>query len=30
MTAAERGLVLLCCALGDRDAKPLTMAQFRS
>ena len=29
MTAAERGLVLLCCALGDRDAKPLTMAQFR-
>lgn len=29
MTAAERGLVLLCCTLGDRAAKPLTMAQFR-
>lgn len=29
MTAAERGLVLLCCALGDQAARPLTMAQFR-
>ena len=29
MTAAERGVVLLCCPLGDKKAKPLTMAQFR-
>lgn len=29
MTAAERGLVLLCCTLDDPAANPLTMAQFR-
>lgn len=29
MTGAERGLLLLCCPLGQRDAQPLTMAQFR-
>lgn len=29
MTAAEEGVLLLCCRLGDPDAKPLTMAQFR-
>ena len=29
MTAAEEGVLLLCCQLGDRDSRPLTMAQFR-
>lgn len=29
MTAAERGLLLLCCGLGQRNVYPLTMAQFR-
>lgn len=29
MTAAEEGLLLLCCRLGDPDSRPLTMAQFR-
>jgi len=29
LTAAERGVLLLCCALGDPDARPLSMAQFR-
>lgn len=29
MTAAEEGVLLLCCALGDRESRPLTMAQFR-
>lgn len=29
MTAAEEGLLLLCCRLGDSGSKPLTMAQFR-
>lgn len=29
MTAAERGVLLLCCALGDPGAHPMTMAQFR-
>lgn len=29
MTAAEEGVLLLCCRLGDPDARPLTMAQFR-
>ena len=29
MTAAERGLLLLCCGLGQKNAYPLTMAQFR-
>ena len=29
MTAAEEGVLLLCCRLGDDAAKPLTMAQFR-
>ena len=29
MTAAEEGVLLLCCRLGDVDSKPLTMAQFR-
>lgn len=29
MTAAEEGVLLLCCRLGDEGAKPLTMAQFR-
>ncbi len=30
MTAAERGILLLCCPLGDPDAPVLTMAQFRT
>ena len=30
MTAAERGLLLLCCPLGEPDAQVLTMAQFRT
>ena len=30
MTAAERGLLLLCCPLGEADAQVLTMAQFRT
>lgn len=30
MTAAERGLLLLCCRLGDESAKPLTAPGFRS
>lgn len=30
MRAAERGLLLLCCHLGDPAAHPLTMAQFRT
>jgi len=29
MTAAEEGVLLLCCRLGDETVKPLTMAQFR-
>ena len=29
MTAAERGVLLLCSALGDPQSHPLTMAQFR-
>ncbi len=29
MTAAEEGVLLLCCALGDPQSRPLTMAQFR-
>lgn len=29
MTAAEEGVLLLCCQLGDPESKPLTMAQFR-
>jgi predicted Rossmann fold nucleotide-binding protein DprA/Smf involved in DNA uptake len=29
MTAAEEGVLLLCCSLGDADCRPLTMAQFR-
>lgn len=29
MTAAEEGVLLLCCRLGDPDCKPLTTAQFR-
>ena len=29
MTAAEEGVLLLCCKLGDEQAKPLTMARFR-
>lgn len=29
MTAAEEGVLLLCCALGDPHAQPLTAAQFR-
>ena len=29
MTAAERGLLLLCCGLGQKNVYPLTMAQFR-
>lgn len=29
MTAAEEGVLLLCCALGDPHAVPLTAAQFR-
>lgn len=30
MTAAERGILLLCCPLGEPDAPVLTMAQFRT
>ena len=29
MTAPERGILLLCCALGDREARPLSTARFR-
>lgn len=29
MTAAEEGVLLLCCRLGDTNAKPMTMPQFR-
>ena len=29
MTASERGVLLLCCSLGQPEAEPLTMAQFR-
>ena len=29
MTAAEEGVLLLCCQLGDPGCKPLTMARFR-
>ena len=29
MTAAEEGVLLLCCKLGDPQSRPLTMAQFR-
>lgn len=29
MTAAEEGVLLLCCALGDPESRPLTMAEFR-
>ncbi len=29
MTAGERGVLLLCCALGQPEARPLTAAQFR-
>lgn len=29
MTAIEEGVLLLCCRLGDPDAKPLTGPQFR-
>lgn len=29
MTAAERGVLLLCCALGQENAYPLTTAQLR-
>lgn len=29
MTAPERGLLLLCCSLGQKNVYPLTMAQFR-
>ena len=29
MTAAEEGVLLLCCLLGDTGSRPLTMAQFR-
>ena len=29
MTAAEEGVLLLCCRLGDPNCKPLTMPQFR-
>ena len=30
MTAADRGVMLLCCNLGQESAHPLTMAQFRT
>lgn len=30
MTAAERGVLLLCCELGQSDARPLSMVQFRT
>lgn len=29
MTAAEEGILLLCCRLGDPACRPLTMARFR-
>lgn len=29
MKAAEQGVLLLCCRLGDSRCRPLTMAQFR-
>ena len=29
MTAAEEGVLLLCCRLGDPNCKPLTMPQFK-
>ena len=29
MTAAEEGVLLLCSALGEKDAHPMTMPQFR-
>lgn len=29
MTASERGILLLCCPMGDPAARPLTLAQFR-
>ena len=29
LTNLERGMILLCCDLGDPDAAPLTTAQFR-
>lgn len=29
MTAAEEGVLLLCCRLGDANCKPLTLPQFR-
>lgn len=29
MTAAEEGVLLLCCRLGDPACRPLTMAKFR-
>ena len=29
MTAAQQGMLLLCCALGQPEAHPLTTAQFR-
>ena len=30
MTGAERGMMLLCCALGQETAHPLSMTQFRT
>lgn len=30
MTAAEEGLLLLCCKLGDPEIQPLTPAQYRA
>ena len=30
MNAAEEGVLLLCCGLGSGEARPLTMAQFRT
>ena len=30
MTAPEEGVLLLCCALGQRDAAPLSAAQFQA
>lgn len=29
MTALEEGVLLLCCSLGEKDAHPMTMPQFR-
>lgn len=29
MRTSEKGVLLLCCALGEKDARPLTMPQFR-